>query len=76
MKTTTQQKKPRISPGPHYVYIPIGTDGSLISQPEYWRYAAADRCPSGCRVECFRLVRTDVKKVKGWNNKQMAKLKP
>lgn len=63
----------RISKGPHYVYAVIGTDGSFCGSPTWWRYAAEEICPAGCRVECFRLVRTDVKKVKGRNNKQMAK---
>lgn len=62
----------KISKGPHYVYAVIGTDGSFISSPFYWRYAAEEKCPEGCRVECFRLVRTDVKKIKGRNNKAMS----
>jgi hypothetical protein len=63
----------RISKGPHYVYAVIGTDGSFCGYPTWWRYSAEEECPDGCRVECFRLVRTDMKKIKGRNNKQMAK---
>ncbi len=63
----------RISRGPHYVHVVIGTDGSLLTQPEWWRYSAEKICPKGCRVECFRLVRTDVKKIKGRSSKLMAK---
>lgn len=68
-------EKPRVVSGPHYVYCVIGTDGSFISQPDWWNYAAQEKCPDGCRVECFRLVRTDVKKIKGRNAKLMASKK-
>jgi hypothetical protein len=68
-----QSTNPRIRPGPHYVYVVIGTDGSMVSQPEWWMTHARKICPDGCRVECFRLVRTDVKKINGRSNRLMAK---
>ncbi len=63
----------RISKGPHYIYAVIGTDGSFCGHPTWWRSHAIKVCPGGCRVECFRIVRTDVKKVEGRNNKAMAR---
>lgn len=39
----------------HCVYIVIGTDGSLISEPLYWRTHAVERCPRGCHVRRYWL---------------------
>lgn len=56
--------KPRIVPGPHYIWTVIGTDGSFISETYWWEDHAKERCPRGCRVEKFRLVRVAPKRRK------------
>lgn len=59
------ERKPRIAKGPHYVYVVIGIDGSIISDAWWWpdnAVAMVKRCGPPCRVEKFRLVRVAPKK--------------